>query len=30
MTLIPSLNAEPEWVDAVLEILKTAPREKLG
>lgn len=27
LTLIPSLNAEPEWIDAVIEILKTAPRE---
>jgi ferrochelatase len=30
LTLIPSLNAESEWVEAVVEILKTAPREKLG
>ena len=29
LTLIPSLNAEPEWVDALLELLDKAPREKL-
>lgn len=29
LTLIPSLNAEPEWVEAVVEILETAPREKI-
>ncbi len=29
LTLIPSLNAEPEWVDAVIEILRTAPRENI-
>jgi ferrochelatase len=29
LTLIPSLNAEPEWVDAVVELLEKSPREKL-
>ncbi len=30
LTLIPSLNAEPEWVKAVVKILETAPREKVS
>ncbi|MFM8316051.1 MAG: ferrochelatase, partial [Deltaproteobacteria bacterium] len=29
LTLIPSLNAESEWIEAVVELLKSAPREKL-
>ena len=29
LTLIPSLNAESEWVSAVVKILETAPRERV-
>jgi protoporphyrin/coproporphyrin ferrochelatase len=30
LTLIPSLNSEPDWVQAVVELLKSAPRQALA